>query len=78
MVEWGCGQAYAQQLLFVVEFMTGGIAQQVFMGLVDWFWESCGARGMKNCHAAIIFLDVVTRLANTAREHFAIDLQRQV
>lgn len=26
VVEWGCGQAYGQQLLFVVEFMTGGIA----------------------------------------------------
>lgn len=48
------------------------------MGLIDWFGESCGARRMKDCHVAIIFLDVVTRLANTAREHFAIDLRRQV
>ena len=48
------------------------------MGLVNWFWESCSARGMEDCHVAIIFLNVVTRLANTARDDFAIDLRRQV
>ena len=48
------------------------------MGLVDWFWESCGARRMKDCHVAIILLDIVTRVANTARDDFAVDLRRQV